>query len=139
MTKRKHLRLILADAIEKILGDSHELTVPNCLRYVKPNLSSFQVRKQTEISTDDWLTAIELVTMRKATPIDQPQPLIESRAKPVIVTDWKTHLQNRLDLNLKECNIPQSEYDLRIQHLEASSSREGFFRRLQQEASAGGT
>ena len=139
MTKRKHLRLTLADAIVKILGNSHELSYPNCIRYVKPELSSFQVRNQTKIPFADWKTAIELVTMRQATPIDQPQPLIESRAKPELVTDWKTHLKIRLDLNLKEGNIPQSEYDLRMQHLEVSSSREGFFRRSQQEASAGGT
>lgn len=139
MSKRRKLRERLAEAIKTILSNSHAWTVPNCRRYVRPNLSNFQVRDQTIISLQDWKAAIELATLKKARPVEQPQPLIKSHSVPTPVTDWRNHLLKRHDSLLSEGILIKEEYDLRMRVMEKSITRKDFFIRLGIIATESGT
>jgi hypothetical protein len=139
LSKRENLRLKLADAIERILGSSHELSIPNCLRYVKPHLRSFGIRDTTDISLDDWETSIELATLRIAKPTDQPTPLLKPRPIPQTFTEWRTHLLERLDTLLSRGTIIQEEYDLRRRIAEESYTKSQYSERLRTLAIESGT
>ena len=130
MSKRENLRLRLADAIERVLGSSHELTLPNCLRYVRPHLHSFSIRDTTIISLEDWETSIELATLRLAKPTDQPTPFVKSLPIPRQSTDWKEYLLNRLNYLHSDGVIPKKEYDIRMRLLDESFTKENYFDRL---------
>jgi len=130
LSKRENLRLKLADAIERILGTSHDLTIPNCLRYVKPRLNNFSVRDTTIISLEDWETSIEIATLRLAKPIDQPTLLVKSRSIPMTLTDWRVPMQKRLDSLLSQGILQQKEYDVRRRLLEEPLTKDGYHERL---------
>jgi hypothetical protein len=128
LSKRENLRLKLADAIERVLGSSHELSIPNCLRYVKPHLRSFSIGNDIDISLEDWETAIELATLRLAKPIDQPTPLLKRH--PIV-----RPLSDKL---LSEGVIIQEDHDHRRRLAEESFTREEYFSRLKSIALASG-
>ncbi len=104
----------MSKAIAQILSDKHELTIPNCLRYVRPCLSSFHIRKETEIGLDDWTEAIELAK------IDLAKPLMDAPKSPVTKIrhrqeghEWKLRVLKRLDeLELARV-ISKAELELR--------------------------
>lgn len=130
MSKRQNLRLKLADAIERILGSSHELSLPNCLRYVKPHLSTFSIRDTTDISLEDWEIGIELATLRLAKPTDQPTDLLKSHTIPEESTDWREILLRRLEKLLSEGVISQTDYDIKRRLAESSITRSHYSDRL---------
>ena len=130
MSKRENLRLKLADAIERILGSSHDLTLPNCLRYVKPHLRSFSIRDTITISLKDWETAIEIATLRLAKPTDQPTPFVKSLSIPKTLTDWRIPMKKRLEYLLSEGILQQKEYDIRMTLLDEPLTSDGYQDRL---------
>lgn len=95
---RSNLRLSMSKAIEQILADKHELTVPNCLRYVRPCLSSFNVRKDTEIGLDDWTEALEIAKLSLAKPpSDVQKSSVTSLRHRAEGHEWKLRVLKRLD------------------------------------------
>jgi len=59
--KREGLRSSLALSILESLGVWHALTIPNALRYAKPRLSLYNIRKATEPTKRDWDLALQVV------------------------------------------------------------------------------
>ncbi len=139
MSKRIRLRKRLAEAIKTILSHSHEWTVPNCMRYVKPNLCSFQVGSETKVNLQDWESALEIATLTKARLVEQSQSLIECHSVATPLRDWRNHLLKRHDLLLSEGLLMKEEYDLRMRVMEQSITRSDFFIRLGIIASESGT
>ena len=67
MTRRRGLRLCLADAINNTLRVGHKVTLPNAQRYCDSGVRSlFNIRRSAAIAGDDWAVAIQLVQMYRA-------------------------------------------------------------------------
>ena len=58
--KRENLRRTLAFAIVEELG-THKRTIPNIERYVKPNLTKYNIRNNTKITQADILVSILMI------------------------------------------------------------------------------
>jgi len=62
MAKRERLRSTLALAIIKTMGVGHKLTISNAIRFVKPLLPQFNIRRAQEITIRDWEISLHVVS-----------------------------------------------------------------------------
>lgn len=97
--KRNKLRNRLAVAIEQILGRRHTLTRPNIKRYVLPQLTCFDIRKDTQVSYDDITSALDILRLRRANPTEKPQQTFgvpEDRPSQQPPINWREQIKKRL-------------------------------------------
>ena len=127
MVRREKLRLKLADAITRVL-QGHALTIPNAKRYCKRDvLCKFSIRRDTEITVDDWECAIEIAKLRRAKPIDCDQKRISTPTTPPNPLPWKVRVRNSITANT---TISDLEKETRLKLLDSCIAEEPYKTKL---------
>ena len=127
MSRRPGLREKLAEATVDILGNVHALTPPNFERYVKPHLTAYDIRAETDITFLDIQRSLTIAAERQADSRKQTKVSLNtptycpSKTPPV---DWRDHLAGRLEKFYSGKELTQCQY-----LLEVSQDRQDFARR----------
>ena len=127
MVRREKLRLKLADAITRVL-QGHALTIPNAKRYCKRDvLCKFSIRRDTEITVDDWECAIEIAKLRRAKPIDCDQKRSSTPTTPPNhYLSWK----DRVRRSIQKADISDLEKQTRLKILDSCVAYEPYRTKL---------
>lgn len=124
--KREKLRIKLADAITRVLH-GHSLTIPNAMRYcTRDVLCKFSIRRDTEITIDDWETAIDIAQLRRAKPVDCDRKRISTPATPPSFLKWK----DRIRRSIERASISDREKETRLKILDSSDAYEPYRTKL---------